>query len=156
MPLQPRNQTMREVLHRYEGKSYGLKFKKPCLDCGALSFENRCPTHMGAYQARRQERFNSINRREKKRNLYNSDYQRISKQLREAATHCYLCGEPFIDRTQIQIDHCFPSRPDTPLAPTHATCNRAKSDRDYDPTQYPYGVEIAKKYFPNFFRSASN
>ena len=133
-----------------------MKFKKPCLECGSLSYENRCPRHLSQYNARRAERFNSINRKEKKRNLYNAEYQRQSKQLRETATNCYLCGEPFIDRTQIQIDHCFPSRPDTPLAPTHATCNRAKSNRDYDPTHYPHGVEIAKKYFPNFFRSSSN
>ena len=133
-----------------------MKFKKPCLECGALSYETRCPTHLAQYQARRSERFQSINRKEKKKFLYSADYQRRAKPIRETATHCYLCGQPFTDRSQIQIDHCFSSRADTPLAPTHATCNREKSNNDYDPNQWPEGVEIAKKYFPNFFRSSSN
>jgi hypothetical protein len=133
-----------------------VKFKKPCLDCGSLSYENRCPRHMSIYNARRAERFNSINRKEKKKNLYTPEYQRAAKQLRQSATNCYLCGEAFTDRTQIQIDHVFPSRADTPLAPSHATCNRTKSDTPYDPLAWPNGVEIAKKYFPSFFRTQSN
>ena len=145
----------------FNRKEREVKFKKPCLECGALSYETRCPTHLAQYQARRSERFQSISRKEKKKFLYSADYQRRAKPLRETATHCYLCGEPFTDRTQIQIDHCFPSMASThlatsyaheSLAPSHATCNRAKSNRDYDPSEWPRGISVAKKYLPNFFR----
>ena len=126
-----------------------MKFKKPCLDCGSLSFENRCPRHLSEYNARRAERFNLPSRKEKKRNLYNSDYIKRSKPIRETATNCYLCGEPFTDRKQIQIDHCYPSMPDTPLAPAHASCNRNKSDKDYSPKDFPNGLTVARHYLGN-------
>jgi 5-methylcytosine-specific restriction endonuclease McrA len=144
---------MRQVLHRYERKSDCLKFKKPCLDCGALSYEHRCPTHLAQYKARQAERYKQFNRKEKKRNLYNNEYRKQAKALRDTATHCYLCGEMFTDRTQIQIDHVLPSlQSNSPLAPSHARCNSQKSDNDYNPNEWPRGEQVAKIYLGSIDR----
>ena len=141
------------VLYRYERKFVGLKFKKPCLECGALSYEHRCPTHLAAYKARQAERYNQFDRKEKKKKLYSTDYRKKAKALRDTASHCYLCGERFTDRTQIQIDHVLPSMNESsPLAPTHARCNSQKSNNDYIPSQWPGGQAVAKIYLGNLER----
>ena len=151
--MQRQDSTLWGVLYRYERKFEGLKFKKPCLECGVLSYEHRCPTHLAAYRARSLERYNSINRKEKKRNLYNSDYQKQRKALKATATHCYLCGEPFTPNDKIEIDHVLPSMQNSsPLAPTHPTCNRQKSDNDYNPDDWVHGVAVAKIYLGNIER----
>ena len=130
-----------------------MKFKKPCLDCGSLSYENRCPRHMEVYKARRAERYNTIERKEKKKNLYNTIYQKQARHLRDTATHCYLCGDTFAASEKIEIDHVLPSMKEaSPLAPTHAVCNRAKSDNDYHPNDYPNGEKIAALYLGNLDR----
>ena len=130
-----------------------MKFKKPCLECGALSYEHRCPTHLAAYRARSLERLNTINRKEKKKNLYNSGYQKQAKHIRATATACYLCGDTFTPLDKIEIDHIFPSmKAASPLAPTHASCNRSKSNNDYHPDDYPNGTKVATLYLGNLDR----
>jgi len=141
------------VLYRHEGKFESLKFKKPCLDCGALSYEHRCPTHLAQYRSRSIDRLNSINRKEKKRNLYNPAYQKQARAIRETATACYLCGDTFTANDKIEADHVYPSmKQASPLAPTHARCNSAKSDNDYHPNDYPNGTKVATLYLGNLDR----
>ena len=130
-----------------------MKFKKPCLECGVLSYEHRCPTHLAAYRARSLNRYNSINRKEKKNNLYDANYQRQRKALRANATNCYLCGDPFTPNDKIEIDHVLPSMQSaSPLAPTHRRCNSSKSNNDYNPDDYPNGIKIASLYLGNVDR----
>ena len=106
-----------------------MKFKKPCLICGALSYENRCPTHLAQYQARRAERYNTAERKEKKRILYGGDYKKRRQGAIQATSVCYLCKK-IIEPTQaVDVDHVIAGDPTSPLLPTHARCNRSRGNR---------------------------
>lgn len=107
-----------------------MKFNQPCLDCGRLSPATRCPEHQRAYNQRQAERYETAERKEKKRNLYNSQYRKQAKLIKAIATHCHLCGKPFTPNDQIDADHLFPELGNlSPLAPAHASCNRSRGNK---------------------------
>lgn len=100
-----------------------MGFAKPCLDCGVLTRTgNRCEKHQAIIEAK-------VNARKAQRTLYKGDYKARAKAVRESATHCWLCGEPFTDRTQIQADHVEAGNPDSVLLPAHAACNARRGDK---------------------------
>ena len=129
-----------------------MRFQRPCLDCGTLSLDSRCDS----CSRKRELRLDNIDRRqarrEKKARLYGYEYQKRSKPIRETATNCYLCGDP-LPPGATQVDHVYPSLgAESPLAPTHGVCNRKKSGKDYDPSEWREGIKIARQYVPNLGR----
>jgi len=100
-----------------------MGFAKPCLDCGVLTrLGNRCEKHQATMDAK-------VNARKAQRTLYDSDYRKQAKLIREFATHCWLCNEPFRDRSHIQADHVIAGRKDSMLMPAHAHCNARRGNK---------------------------
>jgi 5-methylcytosine-specific restriction endonuclease McrA len=99
-----------------------MGFRKPCLKCNQLTTE-------GSYcKGCRPVRIESPERKAKKAALYNSDYRRQAKLIKQTATHCHICGKLFAWGDAIEADHIFPSQVDGPLAPAHRACNRRKGN----------------------------
>ena len=97
------------------------KFNVPCLDCGQLTRgRNRCDHHYRLYLVKYEATRN--------RQHYKGDYQRRAKQVRDYASVCWLCLQPFTDRSQIEADHYYPSDPQSPLLPAHKTCNNKRGN----------------------------
>ena len=107
-----------------------MAFKKPCLDCGALSYNSRCEIHQ-----RRVEQLRDIRRAEKKKTLYNSDYRKRAAHVRATAITCHICGDgPRLDDPW-QADHLDAGNPDSPLAAAHRSCNAKRGDKPLDQIQ---------------------
>jgi 5-methylcytosine-specific restriction enzyme A len=72
---------------------------RPCLDCGALTKESRCPEHKAAAQRRRDEARGSAAERG-----YDSAWQRVRAHVLERDGHrCYYCGA-----AANTVDHLVP------------------------------------------------
>jgi len=108
------------------------RFSKPCTKCGALQKNPRglCPDCQAlADQAKEADE----TRKEKKKHLYGGDYKVRAKKARTFFHGCYLCGLDFKPGDDVQVDHLFPEMGHlSPLMPTHAECNRAKSNTPFD------------------------
>lgn len=91
----------------------------PCLTCGALYTEAYCPTH----KPQRKKPFTH-------RLLYNAEYRRAAKKIREQATACWICGKPPTLSDPIQADHLYPGNPNSPLLPAHRSCNIRRQTRN--------------------------
>ena len=88
-----------------------MKFPKPCIECGALSLESRCPTHAIV-----------------KHKLYNKAYKAHAAYIRATATHCHLCGQGPRTDDPWTADHINASDPESPLAPAHRSCNSRRGN----------------------------
>jgi hypothetical protein len=66
------------------------------------------------------------NRDQSKRQHYGGDYRKRAKAVRDAATHCWLCGEPARLNDPWQADHVVAGEIDSPLLPAHRSCNIRK------------------------------
>ena len=100
-----------------------MPFNKPCLRCGALV---RGASYCPPCQPTRPP---SPQRQAKKRHLYGGTYKARAKQVRQQATICYLCNEPFQEGDTIEADHLIPELGHTsPLAPTHRHCNQQRGN----------------------------
>jgi len=91
----------------------------PCITCGDLTGEPYCPRHT---PRRRPKPFTH-------RLLYNSNYRKEAKKIRENATVCWVCGLPPTPRDPIQADHLYPGNPNSPLLPAHRSCNIRRQTR---------------------------
>ncbi len=97
-------------------------FRVPCLDCGGLTRgRNRCDRHYREYLVKYEARRN--------REHYKGNYQTRAKKVREGATVCWLCLEPFTDRADITADHYYPSDPFSPLLAAHKLCNNKRQNK---------------------------
>ena len=112
------------------------KFRRPCLKCGGTTSPGGtyCDTHERELgQARNLQRDNDPKRKEKKKLLYNSDYQKARREIvayvRANGFICYLCNKPIELTQDIDIDHVEPANPNSQLLPTHRTCNRSRGNR---------------------------
>ena len=101
-----------------------MKFKKPCLDCGALSYESRCDIH-----ARKVAQLKDIRRAGHKKALYNKDYKKAAKAVRETAIVCHLCGDGARASDPWQADHIKAGDPTSPLAAAHRSCNASRGNK---------------------------
>lgn len=104
------------------------RFPQPCSVCGVLTKGTaRCETHEREYRQRRNNHNASRpERRLAKSKLYNSDYRKAAKIVRENATHCHLCKQPFVEGDRVEADHVIPNAVDSPLAPAHRHCNQSR------------------------------
>lgn len=108
-----------------------MPFAKPCLDCGELTRDgNRCERHQAIYRRKRNQRLDSLQRQEAKRAKYTTQYKKRAKLVRESATHCHLCRQPFKSGDKIEADHLYPELNDaSPLLPAHAHCNASRGNK---------------------------
>ena len=107
-----------------EKNSVKMAFKKPCLDCGKLSYESRCELHR-----RRIEQLRDIKRAEHKKIYYNSDYRKRAKIVRDTAIVCHICGDGARLNDPWQADHLEPGNPLSPLAAAHRSCNASRGNK---------------------------
>jgi hypothetical protein len=94
-----------------------MTLPKRCLDCPAITRNgSRCPTCERAHNRKRHNRV-----------LYDrADYRRRAARVRANATRCWRCGLPILPGQPVDADHVNPGDPNSPLLPTHASCNRGK------------------------------
>ena len=99
--------------------------------CGALTRgASLCETH--AEQRRRQkERARPLTpqRQAKKAGLYNYAYRQAAKLIRENATHCHICKEPFKEGDRIEADHLIAGSNEGGLAAAHRLCNQRRGQK---------------------------
>jgi len=105
-----------------------MRLPRPCLDC------NRLHTDKGDYCAgcrtqRERIRENDPRRKAYKNRLYNSEYQRLAKLIRQNAISCHLCGKAQILGDPWTADHVVPGDINSPLLPAHRSCNSRKGNR---------------------------
>ncbi len=106
------------------------RFQTPCLDCGRLSKAgSRCELCQSKRDAHRRSRYETEEKKEKKKHLYNYAYRQRAKAIRDTATHCHICKQPFTPTDRIEADHLIPGHPDSPLAPAHRSCNQRRGDK---------------------------
>lgn len=103
-------------------------FPKPCLDCGELSPERLCLPCQGRRAQTPAALERERKRRLHKRLLYGAGYRKRREIVLAAATHCAICGLPFVLGDLIEADHITP-HPASELQAVHRRCNQAKSDK---------------------------
>ena len=101
-----------------------MKFQKPCLDCGKLSYESRCELHR-----RQVQQLRDVRRAEHKKTYYNTDYRKRAKIVRETAIVCHICGDGARLNDPWQADHVQPGEVASELRPAHRSCNIARSNK---------------------------
>ena len=106
-----------------------MKFNKPCLVCGELSKETRCEIHRAQFAEETRQRLAQLPKNTDKAKLYNSDYRKRAKEVRENATRCHICKQTARAGDPWEADHLIPTDPDSPLLPAHRSCNRSKGNR---------------------------
>jgi hypothetical protein len=100
-----------------------MAFQRPCLDCGKLTrLGSRCADHQAVIDSK-------VNARKAQRTLYDASHRKQARLIKEFATHCWLCGEAFTDRSQIQADHVLAGVKGSVLMPAHAACNAARGNK---------------------------
>ncbi len=110
-------------LHGHSSQTL-MPFQKPCLNCGALI---RGASYCPPCQPRRER---NPQREQKKRHLYGGTYKTRARHVRQTASVCHLCGQPFHDNDTIEADHLFPELGhESPLAPAHRHCNQNRGNR---------------------------
>jgi len=107
------------------------KFKRPCLVCGNLSYKSHCEIHEIQRKREHDAKYNTPERKIKKKLLYGGDYQKRRAQALANATHCYLCKEQFKPSDQVESDHLVPGDPYSPLVPAHRLCNQRKGNKPH-------------------------
>lgn len=107
------------------------KFPQPCSVCGKLTAgEARCEVHQREYIRQRNSRnADRPSRQAHKSELYNYAYRKQAKLVRESATHCHICKQPFVEGDRIEADHLLPGDPGSPLAPAHRICNQRRGNK---------------------------
>jgi hypothetical protein len=106
------------------------RFMQPCSKCGALSRgASLCETHrIEQSKARDRRRARTVDT-ERKSKLYNYAYRKEAKAIKETATHCHICREPFLEGDKIEADHLIAGMIGSPLAAAHRLCNQQRGNR---------------------------
>lgn len=100
-----------------------MGFARPCLECGVLTRSgSRCDKHQAILDAK-------VSAYKASRTLYSGDYRARAKAVRDSAVACWICGEVFTDRSQIQADHVNAGDRNSPLLPAHARCNASRGNK---------------------------
>ena len=106
------------------------RFPQPCSECGRLTGGgSRCEVHEREYKARRNHNRPSYERQTKKSQLYNYAYRQEAKKIRDTATHCHICSQPFVEGDRIEADHLIAGEIGSPLAAAHRRCNQSRGDK---------------------------
>ena len=105
-----------------------IRFPKPCLVCGVLTKGlSRCEVHQAEWQTVENLRLKEMKAR--RPNLYDANYRRKAKVVRESAIYCHLCGEPGRMNDPFTADHIIAGDKESPLAPAHRSCNSRRGSK---------------------------
>jgi hypothetical protein len=103
------------------------RFPKPCLVCGALTQGlSYCTTHQ-----EQKDNLNALRLQEYKKrkpNIYDYDYRKRAKVVRETAIICHLCSEPARFNDPFEADHLLAGDKSSPLAAAHRSCNQKRGN----------------------------
>lgn len=100
---------------------------KPCIDCGALTDQARCPTHRAEHQRQRDKQRGSTAERGYGR-AHKLQRERWRPLVEAGDASCWRCGNP-IDPTQPwDLGHDDNDRTKY-KGPEHPLCNRRTSGR---------------------------
>ena len=107
------------------------RFPQPCSVCGKLTKgKSKCEQHEKEYQqARGMRNASRPERQAMKSKLYNYAYRQEAKRVRDTATHCHICKQPFMEGDKIEADHLIAGLIGGPLAPAHRRCNQSRGDK---------------------------
>ena len=95
--------------------------KYPCLTCGDPTTQ---PPYCSTHRTIKQRKPQSHSR------LYNNQYRKAARVIRENATHCWICkGQPTVS-DPIQADHVTTGDPTSILLPIHRSCNTRRQERN--------------------------
>ena len=104
------------------------RFPKPCLECGALTTgRSYCATHQA-----QKDQLNALRLQEYKKQrptLYDSDYRRRAKVVRDTAIICHLCNEPAKYNDTFEADHLVAGDKTSELAAAHRSCNLRRGNK---------------------------
>jgi len=104
------------------------RFPKPCLVCGALTQGlSYCTTHQ-----EEKDKLNALRLQEYKKrkpNIYDYDYRKRAKVVRETAIICHLCSEPARFNDPFEADHLLAGDKSSPLAAAHRSCNQKRGNK---------------------------
>ena len=98
-----------------------MPIQRPCLNCGTLTTQTRCPTCTTIHN-RTRNKPKPAHRR--------GNYKQRAKQIVKQATHCWLCGEGARINDPFTADHVIAGDIHSPLLPAHRTCNSRRGNRD--------------------------
>ena len=105
-----------------------LRFPKPCLVCGVLTKGlSRCDTHQADWQAVENLRLKDMKAR--RPNLYDNNYRKRARVVRQSAVYCHLCNEPARRNDPFTADHIIAGDKESPLAAAHRSCNSRRGNK---------------------------
>ena len=98
---------------------------RPCLSCDVLTNNGtRCAVCAPKFETKRTSK--------RVRPHYNNEYKKRAKEVREAATVCWLCGEGARANDDWTADHVLPADMYSPLLPAHRSCNSRRGNKPPD------------------------
>lgn len=109
-----------------------MRLPRPCLKCQILHKDkgDYCADCRRDYERLRdKKRYQNPVYRARKQLLYSSGYKAAREIIKQNATHCHLCGQPFTDRAEITADHLLAGDPASPLAAAHKGCNSRRGNK---------------------------
>jgi hypothetical protein len=62
-------------------------------------------------------------------NLYDTNYRKKAKIIRDTAIYCHLCKEPARPNDPFTADHIVAGDKESPLAPAHRSCNSSRGNK---------------------------
>jgi len=105
------------------------RFPKPCVVCGILTKGlDRCAEHQALWQSLENIRLKEMKAR-RGPSLYNSNYQKQAKVVRQTALYCHLCNEPARPNDPWTADHVIAGDPSSELKPAHRSCNSRRGNK---------------------------
>ena len=101
--------------------------RKPCLDCGTLSAEHRCPQHLAEWKARREQ---ARNRGKTTERGYDNRWRKLRSTAIAQQPFCTHCGTT----EDLTADHIIPlsaggTSTENNIQVLCRSCNGRKSDR---------------------------
>jgi hypothetical protein len=104
------------------------RFPKPCGVCGVLTKGlNRCEVHEAEYQQLEVIRLKEMKARRPK--LYDGQYHKAAKRIRETALICHLCNEGARYGDPWTADHVIAGDPESELRAAHRSCNSRRGNK---------------------------
>ena len=98
------------------------RLPRPCLDCGRLATDSRCPECSLVRERIRDKQRGP-------RPHYAGDYRKRAKAVRESPGPCWICGEGDREGDPWQADHVVAGDPQSMLAKSHRSCNIKRGGR---------------------------
>jgi len=96
--------------------------------CGALTEGlNRCDFHEVVYQQLEVIRLKQM--KDKRPKLYDSQYHKAAKRIREGALICHLCNEGARYNDPWTADHLIAGDPNSELRAAHRSCNSRRGNK---------------------------